>query len=112
MNNVINLEQYRTQIGSTKSKVFTGRDRGEYVRNKSMIDKVFEENDETIIVIPRDIYSITPSFLEEYFYNIVNKFGKDVVNARLKWETNGYSIEAALTEAFERIQRRSNGLDQ
>mgnify|MGYP006373383329 FL=1 len=44
MSSIIDLEQYRTQIGSTKSKVFTGRDRGEDVRKRSMIDEVFEEN--------------------------------------------------------------------
>lgn len=112
MSNIIDLEQYRTQIGSTKSKVFTGRDRGEDVRKRSMIDEVFEENEKTRIIIPKDIYSITPSFLEEYFYNIVKKFGKEVVETRLEWVTNGYSIEGALAEAFERIQRRINGLDK
>ena len=110
-NNTIDLELYRTQIGSTKSKVFTGRDRGEQVRIKSNLDKIFENNDFIKIIIPKAVYSITPSFLEEYFYNIVKKHGKEYVEARIKWETNGYSIEGALAEAFERILRRINGLD-
>ena len=110
-NNIIDLELYRTQMGSTKSKVFTGRDRGEDVRNKSNLDMVFENNDSIKIIIPKAIYSITPSFLEEYFY-IVKKFGKENVESRIEWETNGYSIEGALAEAFERILRRINGLDK
>lgn len=110
-NNIIDLELYRTQMGSTKSKVFTGRDRGEDVRKKSNLDLIFEGNDFIKIIIPKSIYSITPSFLEEYFYNIVKKFGKENVESRIIWETNGYSIEGALAEAFERILRRINGLD-
>lgn len=112
MNNIIDLDAYRTQLGSTKSKVFTGRDRGEDVRVRSNIDKIFEENDKIKIIIPKDIYSITPSFLEEYFYNVVKKYGKNDVESRLEWETNGYSIHEALSEAFERILRRINGLDK
>lgn len=111
-NNIIDLELYRTQMGSTKSKVFTGRDRGADVRDKSNLDMVFEDNDSIKIIIPKAIYSITPSFLEEYFYNIVKKFGKENVESRIEWETNGYSIEGALAEAFERILRRINGLDK
>ena len=76
------------------------------------IDKIFEENDKIKIIIPKDIYSITPSFLEEYFYNVVKKYGKNDVESRLEWETNGYSINEALSEAFERILRRINGLDK
>lgn len=111
INNIIDLELFRTQIGSTKSKIFTGRDRGEEVRNKSKIDEIFEKYDSIKIIIPKEIYSITPSFLEEYFYNIVKKFGKEHVESHIKWDTNGYSIEGALEEAFERILRRINGLD-
>ena len=39
--NIINLENYRTQLGNVKSKVFTGRDRGLDVREKSHIDELF-----------------------------------------------------------------------
>jgi len=37
MSNKISLETYRTK----GAKIFTGRDRGEYVRNKSKIYNVF-----------------------------------------------------------------------
>lgn len=45
INNIIDLEDYRSQIGSVKSKVFTGRDRGEDVRNKSQLNDLFEHFD-------------------------------------------------------------------
>lgn len=65
--NIINLENYRTQLGNVKSKVFTGRDRGLDVREKSHIDELFNECEKVKFVIPNDIFSITPSFLEELF---------------------------------------------
>ena len=41
----INLEQFRTQSRTTKSRVFTGRDRGKEVREKSKFDELFEISD-------------------------------------------------------------------
>ena len=79
-NNIIDLENYRTQLGSVKSRVFTGRDRGEDVRKRSNIDKIFNDNEIVIIKIPNDVYSITPSFLEQFFYNVVKKYGKEAVS--------------------------------
>ena len=73
--NIINLENYRTQLGNVKSKVFTGRDRGLDVREKSHIDELFNECEKVKFVIPNDIFSITPSFLEELFFNVVKVYG-------------------------------------
>ena len=60
---IINLEDYRTP----KSKVFTGRDRGERVRLDSNIDLLADENEIIKIIIPDNLYSINPSFFEEFF---------------------------------------------
>ena len=38
--NIINLENFRVRHGDVVSKVFTGRDRGEYVRKASLIDEI------------------------------------------------------------------------
>ena len=40
--NIINLEDFRVRDTKTGaiSKVFTGRDRGEFVREKSKVDKI------------------------------------------------------------------------
>ena len=58
---IINLEDYRTP----KSKVFTGRDRGERVRLDSNIDLLADENEIIKIIIPDNLYSINPSFFED-----------------------------------------------
>ena len=109
MNNIsiINLQDYRTP----GSRVFTGRDRGIDVRNASNIDRLEAQSDEVIIVIPEDIGSINPSFLEEFLYNVVNKLQSDLFFRKFKFENNGrYKINIDLHEAVERILREETAL--
>ena len=75
--NVIDLEDFRVkdQEGNI-SKVFTGRDRGRTVRINSQIDKLETIYDTIIIKIPKDVYSINPSFFEEFLSNVVNKLNR------------------------------------
>ncbi|MDE6769426.1 MAG: DUF4325 domain-containing protein, partial [Muribaculaceae bacterium] len=63
--------------GNTTSRVFTGRERGAEVRVQSGIDNLFSESEPLKVVIPDDVFSITPSFLEELFKNIVMRYGKE-----------------------------------
>ena len=58
----IDLENHRTK----GSKVFTGRERGISVRENTKIDVLVSENKQVEIIIPTDIMSINPSFLEEF----------------------------------------------
>ena len=76
------LENHRTK----GSKIFTGRDRGKFVRQESKIDELEKCNYEIIIVIPDNLYSINPSFFEELFVNVVSKLGKKIslINLNLK----------------------------
>lgn len=103
----IDLQQYRT----SGSKVFTGRDRGISVREASKID-IIEPNCEQIqIIVPSDIRSINPSFLEEFLINIVLKLGKDKFNQKIKFIQNGrYNVNNDLEEAIDRILREENAL--
>ena len=49
--NTINLEDFRAKDGHKISKVFTGRDRGLYVREQSKIDEIEQSYDEVKIFI-------------------------------------------------------------
>ncbi|MBO4640146.1 MAG: DUF4325 domain-containing protein [Treponema sp.] len=110
--NVINLEDFRVKDGEKISKVFTGRDRGKYVREKSNIDAIESSNDKVIIIIPDNIYSINPSFFEELFVNVVTKLGKEKFLERFTFESQGdYQYEKPLTEAIDRILRTKTALD-
>jgi hypothetical protein len=108
MNNlIIDLQDYRTP----GSKVFTGRDRGVEVRDKSKIDKLITQGGKITIVIPNDIRSINPSFLEEFLMNVVTKLGKIVFMEKFYFENLGrYKIHDDLEEAIERILRQENAL--
>jgi len=103
----IDLQTYRTP----ESRVFTGRDRGIEVREESKID-ILETDCETItIVIPDDIGSINPSFLEEFLFNVVTKLQPDIFFKKFKFQNNGrYKINNDLVEAVERIVREENAL--
>lgn len=105
--NIINLEDYRVQ----GAKVFTGRDRGKFVRETSRLDVIETKFEEVQIIIPTDIYSIIPSFFEELFLNVVLKLGRDKFLAKFKIESQGdYKYEKPLNEAIDRILRTKTAL--
>lgn len=110
--NIIYLEDFRITIGKVKSKVFTGRDRGEEVRKASNIDEIYKQYGTVKVIIPSDIFSITPSFLEEFFYNIVTNFGLDEFRKNVIIEPNGYKIEIPLEEGIQRILQRKTAIDK
>jgi hypothetical protein len=105
--NVINLETYRVET----AKVFTGRDRGLFVRNESHIDEIEAKFDEVEIIIPDNIYSINPSFFEELFFNVVNKLGKiNFLNKFIFTNLGEYNYVKPLNEAIERILRTKTAI--
>lgn len=91
--------------------IFTGRDRGKQVRTVSKINELEAINDSIIVVIPNNIITISPSFLEEFFYNVVTKLGKDAFKSKFTFENPGdYKIEKNLDTAIKRILRKGNAL--
>lgn len=108
MDIIIDLEKYRTQ----GSKVFTGRDRGIEVRNKSNIDNLVRSNEKILIKIPQDVMSINPSFLEEFLYNVVVYLGKKEFYKKISFKSDSqrYDISFDLEEAVDRILRKDNAL--
>ncbi len=114
MNNdrIINLEDFRAKEGDRISKVFTGRDRGKYVREKSRIDELETQYDEIIIIIPDQIYSINPSFFEEFLVNVVKKLGKEKFLSKFKFKTDGdYEYDMPLNQAIDRILKTQTAID-
>lgn len=108
----INLEYFRT----AGSKVFTGRDRGVEVRSKSKIDELEATSQDGItIIIPEDIRSINPSFLEEFLFNVVKKLGKEVFFKRFSFNNKSaryHSFDGDLKEAVESILKSDNSLSR
>jgi hypothetical protein len=115
MNSTINLEDYRVKDSQKNiiSKVFTGRDRGAYVRDESKIDEIEANNDRINIIIPNNIYSINPSFFEELFDHVVLKLGKEKFLEKFRFESQGdYEYQRPLEEAIERILRKKTAIDK
>jgi len=103
----IDLQTYRTP----GSRVFTGRDRGIDVKEKSGINNIEAQSDEVIISIPEDIGSINPSFLEEFLFDVVVKLKAEVFLKKFKFVNTGrYKIDTDLQEAVERILREETAL--
>lgn len=105
---IINLADYIAK----GSKIFTGRDRGKDIRNKSEINNLIDKGN-VIIKIPKEIMSINPSFLEEFLFDTVNELGKEDFYKKVKFEHEEgarYSIKNDLEEAIDRILRASNAL--
>ena len=100
----IDLEDFRRK----GSKVFTTRPLGIEVRQKSNIDTIEPMYDKITVTIPQDISSINPSFLEEFFKNVVIKLGEDRFYQKFSFINQGrYKIENDLTEVVERILREN-----
>jgi hypothetical protein len=106
----IDLGIYQTK----GAKVFTGRDRGIEVREESKIDEIEKQYEKIIILIPDNIMSINPSFLEEFLFNVVTKLKKDAFNRKFKFDgkNSRYKIDSDLEEAIERILRKENALSK
>lgn len=104
----INLEDFRIK----GSKVFTGRDCGEQDRIESKVDEAISTHARIELVIPEDIYSINPSYLEEFLVNVVQKLGsKDEFFRRFVITNPGpYKIAKDLNEAIDRILREHHAL--
>ena len=110
----INLEDYRVvdRESHLKSRVFAGRPRGLSVREASKIDDLADNNDEVIINVPDDIRALNPSFIEEFLFNVVKKYGPTGYKEKVKFESeHGFKFESKLQEGINRIMRRMSGLD-
>jgi len=101
------LQNYRTP----GSKVFTGRDRGIEVREQSGINNLESQFDLIEVIVPDDIRSINPSFLEEFLSIVVLRLKEKGFTSKFKFIANGrYDIQPDLNEAIESILREENAL--
>ena len=104
----IDLATFRTP----GAKVFTTRPRGIKVRTLSEIDEKEPHFAKINIIIPEDISSINPSFLEEFFENVVTRLGEIGFYDKFNFVNPGrYKIDTDLREAVERILRNENALN-
>lgn len=109
------MKKYKFELDNYRipgSKIFTGRDIGLDVKNRSNINTIFETNDVVEFVIPDNLFSINPSFFEELFIDIVLKYGKEIFFKKMEFTNLGkYQFQKPLNEAIDRILRENTALD-
>lgn len=59
---------------------YSGRDRGEEVRSILKLDELISSNDNITLLIPKDTWGISPSFMEGLLLNAVITFGQGIYN--------------------------------
>lgn len=79
----IDLTEVRT---SARSRVFSGRDRGEAARRKFALAKHDSSDDVVTVVIPGDTYSMNMSFFLGMFGDSVRKLGRARFYEKYKFE--------------------------
>ena len=106
---IIDLKDHRTD----GALVFTGRDRGLEVRQDSKLDELEPKVEHITVRIPEDTFSINPSFLEEFFRNVVKRLGAAAFWQKFRFENQGeYKVKDNLELAIERILRKSSALSR
>ncbi len=91
------------------SRVFTGREFGNLVREISSIDDISRNYNQIIIEIPEYIYSVNPSFLEAFIKKLLLRLGENAFRKKFNFISLGnYKIENDLEESIERILRENN----
>jgi hypothetical protein len=86
----INLEKYR----SGKSRVFSGRDRGEAARRDADLDRLDRSHEKVRIIVPHDVRSVNSSFFLGMFEDSIKQLGEEEFMRKYSFE--GPAIEDAL----------------
>lgn len=96
---VIDLKRYMNE----DSRVLTGAEFGDELRIKTNIDEV---DGYIAILLPEDIGSVNPSFIEAFIKPLFIKLGKTEFNEKISFVSTGkYKINDDLYEAIDRILR-------
>ena len=70
---------------------------------ETRLDEIYRVEGNIEVVFPEGTFAVTPSFLEEFFTNIVRAVGIEKFRSTVKINSNGYNIEVPLEEALDRI---------
>lgn len=93
-----------------KSKILTGREYGEEMRDKYKLDALEDEYESIIIFIPDSIYSVNPSFLLGMFGISIRKFGsEDAFLEKYQFDCDETVIESVF-DAIDRALKTSDVL--
>ena len=109
--NIIDLKDFQIK----GSQVFTGRDRGEKVKNESKFMNLINQSETVTVIIPDDVYSLNPSFLEEFISDAVIHLGSEkkfLEKVQFQSSDKYFDIIAELSSAIGRVLRENNALSK
>ena len=79
---------------------------GDKLRKETEIEEMEEESAEINIVIPENILSVNPSFLEGFLGTIIKKLGRDEFEKKFRFYWS-HDIKNDIEEVIQRIERES-----
>jgi hypothetical protein len=100
----ISLETYR----DSGSKIFSGRPRGERVRQSATLAALEDNGFSFEIFVPEDLYSVTSSFFLGMFGDSIRKLGEEEFRRRYKF--CGKNISRVVEEGIREAQKSASPL--
>lgn len=100
----IDLDSYR----DPRSRIFSGRARGEQVRLAAKLPELDISTDRVEIHVPEDVFSVTSSFFLGMFRDSINTLGEE--GFRKKFSFAGKNIQRVVDESIREALKRSSPL--
>lgn len=100
----IDLDQYR----SHGTHVFSGRERGEAVREAAELDQLDSEEEPVSIVIPNDTFSVTSSFFLGMFGDSIRRLGEEQFREHYRFD--GPIMDAVVEDGIAEALREEAAL--
>jgi hypothetical protein len=105
-NKTIDLNSART---SKDAKVFSGRERGKYWRQKFRLDELDCGDSHVVVLVPEDILSINLSFFLSLFGESVRYLGPDEFRQKYGFNCDP-SLRPLIEQGIEQALKKSNVL--
>jgi hypothetical protein len=103
---IVDLGSARTD---SHARVFAGRARGTFCRQKFKIEALDEVEEQVTIVIPADVISLNISFFLSFLGESVRKLGKDDFKEHYKFECDPILVPL-IDQGIDQALKRSNAL--
>lgn len=100
----IDLNSYR----DPKSRIFSGRVRGEQVRLAARLPELDTSDTEIEVHVPEDAFSVTSSFFLGMFRDSINLLGEEPFRRRFRF--TGKNIQRVVDESIKEALKRSSPL--
>lgn len=107
MGRTINLNEYKT---NNKSRVFSGRDRGEFARKKLNLDEEDKIDEVVTVIFPEDTISLNSSFFLGLFGKSVRFLSEQKFEKKYHFRASA-SILNSVKDGIQRAMKTSDPLD-